>query len=704
MKKILTSFIFILCLSLYVNNVNAQQYNETNVSSTVNRIDKEYNNVGQVSKEIYYNNENVMLYSILYYYNGENLTIAKKVEPQTNRVISEYYYTIGSTFAKNTLTDRYDFYYNDNGNLVVVKRVEKPSDRVISEYYYNDEATYEKKTLLTRYDVLYNANNTIYYIQKVNRLNDRIEALYFYNEGATYNNKTLLTRYDYFYNSDNTIAYSTKVNKQNDRVEAQYFYNNGATYNNKTLLTRYDIFYNADNTIYYTAKVNKQNDRVEAQYFYNNGATYSNKTLVTRYDIFYNADNTIYYTNKVDFKNDRVESQYFYNKGATYNNKTLVQRFDYYYGTKNSINVVKEINASNGRVVAEYIHQPKSTFTNKKLDYKYEFFYNTNNTLNYAIKYDYADKQNVMKYIYMASTYYGQGHGDRIKERINLIYSDTLKRPLKNGTVTAVAWYYPSSFGGGWHPGIDLATNTGTPIIAPANGEMLTRNSGLGYGNYMVSVHQVGNDTYTFIYGHMNKQGTKNSFKQGETIGYLGSTGNSTGPHVHVEVFKHTGKTITQVKSKFNSSRDIYFGLGYSSIGTCSTSTVCRLKPQNVFGLQQGEHFRSATISSLSDEIEFTYKGKVQQAYLELSVGSETLYNEDGIELYTEIYNKIKDLKVDNESEQEYKDQLDSLLKQKLDNLNNIIAYEDNAEYLELDSKYNNEISQLIYPEVIESE
>ncbi|MEG0569821.1 MAG: peptidoglycan DD-metalloendopeptidase family protein, partial [Erysipelotrichales bacterium] len=168
--------------------------------------------------------------------------------------------------------------------------------------------------------------------------------------------------------------------------------------------------------------------------------------------------------------------------------------------------------------------------------------------------------------------------------------SSGLINPVSHATVTAVSWYYPASFGGAWHPGIDLANNTGTPVKSPGKGVLLMKASEYGgYGNYMVTAHQNGKDTYTYLYGHLNsfaKVGT--TLSQGQTIGYMGSTGNSTGPHTHVEVFKHTNQSLSQVQKKYKKSYDIYFGLGYTGK---SGSKVQRLKPHTYLGLKYGQRY-----------------------------------------------------------------------------------------------------------------
>ena len=93
------------------------------------------------------------------------------------------------------------------------------------------------------------------------------------------------------------------------------------------------------------------------------------------------------------------------------------------------------------------------------------------------------------------------------------------------------------------HAGIDLAAGGGTPIYAAASGYVQVAGwSSGGYGNYVIIYHGKMSDgnTYSTLYGHMRSVATSAGkyVKQGELIGYVGSTGNSTGNHLHLEVWK----------------------------------------------------------------------------------------------------------------------------------------------------------------------
>ena len=97
------------------------------------------------------------------------------------------------------------------------------------------------------------------------------------------------------------------------------------------------------------------------------------------------------------------------------------------------------------------------------------------------------------------------------------------------------------------HAGIDLAAGGGTPIYAAASGYVQVAGwSSGGYGNYVIIYHGKMSDgnQYSTLYGHMRSVATSAGkyVQQGEIIGYVGSTGNSTGNHLHLEVWKGGSK------------------------------------------------------------------------------------------------------------------------------------------------------------------
>ena len=95
-----------------------------------------------------------------------------------------------------------------------------------------------------------------------------------------------------------------------------------------------------------------------------------------------------------------------------------------------------------------------------------------------------------------------------------------------------------SGYGRDWHPGIDIAVDYGTPVYASAAGYVEQSGWYGGYGKYVRLSHDFGYET---AYGHMSRLVVEaGSFvKKGEVIGYVGSTGYSTGPHLHFEVMKY---------------------------------------------------------------------------------------------------------------------------------------------------------------------
>ena len=110
--------------------------------------------------------------------------------------------------------------------------------------------------------------------------------------------------------------------------------------------------------------------------------------------------------------------------------------------------------------------------------------------------------------------------------------------PSASGYVWPVAGPVTSPFGWRWgrmHEGIDIAAASGTPIGASAAGTVIYAGWLGGYGNVVVIDHGGGIST---TYGHQSSLAVGNGsyVAQGQTIGYVGSTGHSTGPHLHFEV------------------------------------------------------------------------------------------------------------------------------------------------------------------------
>jgi hypothetical protein len=135
---------------------------------------------------------------------------------------------------------------------------------------------------------------------------------------------------------------------------------------------------------------------------------------------------------------------------------------------------------------------------------------------------------------------------DMVKNKEKLLAAIPAIQPVSNKNLTRIA----SGFGNRidpvykiprFHAGLDFTAPIGTPIYATADGVVKTATfAASGFGNHVVIDHGYG---YESLYGHMVriKARVGQTVKRGEVIGYVGSTGKSTGPHCHYEV--HRGGT-----------------------------------------------------------------------------------------------------------------------------------------------------------------
>lgn len=102
------------------------------------------------------------------------------------------------------------------------------------------------------------------------------------------------------------------------------------------------------------------------------------------------------------------------------------------------------------------------------------------------------------------------------------------------------------------HRGTDIGAPTGTPVVAAGNGVVGRTGPMGGYGNVVMVTHSINGKIYTTLYAHLSSTAVSagQQVSKGQTIGRVGTTGNSTGPHLHFEL--HIGGWTAQGPSAVN--------------------------------------------------------------------------------------------------------------------------------------------------------
>ena len=196
---------------------------------------------------------------------------------------------------------------------------------------------------------------------------------------------------------------------------------------------------------------------------------------------------------------------------------------------------------------------------NTKVSISYEFdLINENNRIQYKdINYALISIDN--KPIEYFKFLTDDGYVDYFNREGKNVKKSILKTPLDGARLSSSFGMrkHPISGFNKMHKGVDFAAPTGTPIFAAGNGivEYVGRNG--GYGKYIRIRHD---STYKTAYAHLNgyKKGISSGVrvKQGDVIGYVGSTGKSTGPHLHYEIIVN-GKQINPATLKLPSGRKL---------------------------------------------------------------------------------------------------------------------------------------------------
>ncbi|SER64174.1 murein hydrolase activator EnvC [Psychrobacillus sp. OK032] len=110
---------------------------------------------------------------------------------------------------------------------------------------------------------------------------------------------------------------------------------------------------------------------------------------------------------------------------------------------------------------------------------------------------------------------------------------------------------------GKMHYGVDFANSIGTPVVSAADGVVSYASPLSTYGNVIMVTHSIDGQSFTSLYAHLSsiKVSVGQAVSKGQTIGGLGNTGNSTGPHLHFEI--HTGTWSGMTSNSVNPLRYI---------------------------------------------------------------------------------------------------------------------------------------------------
>ena len=155
----------------------------------------------------------------------------------------------------------------------------------------------------------------------------------------------------------------------------------------------------------------------------------------------------------------------------------------------------------------------------------------------------------------------------------------------------------------GWHNGVDIACAANTPIYAAADGTVVNADTAAhndGYGNRVVLRHADGRAT---LYAHMVSPAlvkVGQAVKRGQLIGKVGSTGMSTGPHLHFSLFDNYDKKPNIYYSGEPLDPVAVFGLGtlkYASSAKPSTPTASSFKVGDIVEFTGSTHYTSSTVT-----------------------------------------------------------------------------------------------------------
>ena len=265
-------------------------------------------------------------------------------------------------------------------------------------------------------------------------------------------------------------------------------------------------------------------------------------------------------TEKIELSRNLTSDVFVEKKIITNLNKRIVFKegkiFNSFYKTAIDLEIQPNVIIDFARIYGFQVDFQRDIRKNDNFQIAYEIFEDDQGKIFETGNIIFADltltRQHNTLYYFSEKNY--EGHYDSSGRSIQ---KALMKTPINGAQLS-------SSFGMRKHPidgfnkmhrGTDFAAPKGTPIMASGDGVIVRAKWCGGGGNCIKIKH---NSTYSTIYAHMSKfaNGIKNGIrvKQGRIIGYVGSTGRSTGPHLHYEVIEN-GKKINSQTLKLPSGR-----------------------------------------------------------------------------------------------------------------------------------------------------
>ena len=265
--------------------------------------------------------------------------------------------------------------------------------------------------------------------------------------------------------------------------------------------------------------------------------------------------------NEILFTKNLIKNEYYSKKIKKNFSKNIVYKetiiTESLYNSAINLGIKPNIIIEFARLYGFQVDFQRDVWKNDSFQIIYEEFVNDNNKVVDTGEIIFANLNLRNTDLQLYKFEYEKNKIDYFDENGKSIRKTLMKTPINGARLS-------SSYGKRKHPilgytkmhtGTDFAAPTGTPIMASGDGKV-TKAGWCGGGGNCVKIKH--NSTYQTVYAHMSKfgRGIKRGVrvKQGQIIGYVGSTGMSTGPHLHYEVIEN-GKKINSQKLKLPSGK-----------------------------------------------------------------------------------------------------------------------------------------------------